>query len=69
MLGNSRLSAIKEVKEHLAKNIDRCYNDPNYYQTQIGIDIVAAAQDLLQQEIYQLWTDGRRILAYYTGDI
>ncbi|MBA0786094.1 hypothetical protein Gotri_027224, partial [Gossypium trilobum] len=46
-----------------------CYNDPNYYQTQVGIDIVATAQDLLQQEIYQLQTDGRRILAYYTGDI
>ncbi|MBA0770956.1 hypothetical protein Gotri_019494, partial [Gossypium trilobum] len=45
-----------------------CYNDPNYYQTQAGIDIVATAQDL-QQEIYQLWTDGRRILAYYNGDI
>ncbi|MFQ6626489.1 hypothetical protein Gotur_006234 [Gossypium turneri] len=29
----------------------------------------ATAQDLLQQEIYQLWTDRRRILAYYTGDI
>ncbi|MFQ6626497.1 hypothetical protein Gotur_006235, partial [Gossypium turneri] len=64
-----RLFAVKEVKERLKKNIDRCYNDPNYYQTQAGIDIVATTQDLLQQEIYQLWTDGRRILAYYTGDI
>ncbi|MBA0796163.1 hypothetical protein Gohar_006957, partial [Gossypium harknessii] len=69
MIGSPRLSAVKEVKEHLKKNIDRCYNDPNYYQTQAGIDIVATTQDLLQQEIYQLWTDGRRILAYYTGDI
>ncbi|MFQ6626495.1 hypothetical protein Gotur_006235 [Gossypium turneri] len=69
MIGSPRLFAVKEVKERLKKNIDRCYNDPNYYQTQAGIDIVATTQDLLQQEIYQLWTDGRRILAYYTGDI
>ncbi|MBA0653924.1 hypothetical protein Goklo_021022, partial [Gossypium klotzschianum] len=69
MLENSRLSAVKEIKEHLAKNIDRCYNDPNYYQTQTWIDIVATAQDFLQQEIYQLWTDGKRILVYYTRDI
>ncbi|MBA0863671.1 hypothetical protein Goshw_024248 [Gossypium schwendimanii] len=69
MIGSPRLSAVKEVKEHLAKNIDRCYNDPNYYQTQAGIDNVATAQDLLQQNIYQLWTDGRRILTYYIGDI
>ncbi|MBA0629537.1 hypothetical protein Godav_024079 [Gossypium davidsonii] len=27
------------------------------------------AQYLLQQEIYKLWTDGRRILAYETGNI
>ncbi|MBA0662153.1 hypothetical protein Goklo_006336 [Gossypium klotzschianum] len=27
------------------------------------------AQYLLQQEIYRLWTDGRRILAYETGNI
>ncbi|MBA0610560.1 hypothetical protein Godav_011387 [Gossypium davidsonii] len=69
MIGRPRLSAVKEVKEHLTKNIDRCYNDPNYYQTQARIDIIATTLDLLQQEIYQLWTDGRRILAFYTGDI
>ncbi|MBA0610559.1 hypothetical protein Godav_011386, partial [Gossypium davidsonii] len=45
------------------------YNESSYYQTQAWIDIIATALDLLQQEIYQLWTDGRRILAYYTGDI
>ncbi|MFQ6667796.1 hypothetical protein Gotur_033699 [Gossypium turneri] len=27
------------------------------------------AQYLLQQEIYKLWTDGRQILAYETGNI
>ncbi|MBA0703345.1 hypothetical protein Golax_015674, partial [Gossypium laxum] len=45
---------------------------PPYRQksvTQAEIDIVATAKDILQQEIYQLWTDGRRILAYYTRDI
>ncbi|MBA0619046.1 hypothetical protein Godav_028290 [Gossypium davidsonii] len=54
MIGSHQLSAVKEVKEHLTKNINRCYNDPNYYQTQARIDIVATTQDLLQQEIYQL---------------
>ncbi|MFQ6661559.1 hypothetical protein Gotur_029682 [Gossypium turneri] len=47
--------------------MDKCYND--YYQTQAGIDLISATQDLLQQNIYQLWTDGRRIMAYYTGNI
>ncbi|MBA0800786.1 hypothetical protein Gohar_011201, partial [Gossypium harknessii] len=69
MIGSLQLSAVKEVKEHLTKNIDRCYNDPSYYQTQNGIDLITKAQDLLQQQIYQLWTDGRRILAYYTENI
>ncbi|MBA0808113.1 hypothetical protein Gohar_023874, partial [Gossypium harknessii] len=69
MIGSPRLSAVKKVKEHLIKNIDRCYNDSSYYQTQNGIDLIAKAQDLLQQEIYHLWTDGRRILTYYTGNI
>ncbi|MBA0755434.1 hypothetical protein Gogos_021625 [Gossypium gossypioides] len=27
------------------------------------------AQNLLQQKNYKLWTDGRRILAYETGNI
>ncbi|MBA0729480.1 hypothetical protein Golax_025388, partial [Gossypium laxum] len=69
MIGSPLLSAVKEVKEHLRKNIDRCYNDLSYDQTQSEIDLITKAQDLLQQEIYQLWTDGRRILAYYTGNI
>ncbi|MBA0880655.1 hypothetical protein Goshw_029850, partial [Gossypium schwendimanii] len=57
----------KEDKEHLTKTIGKCYND--YYQTQAGIDLISTAQDLLQQNIYQLWTDGRRIVTYYTGNI
>ncbi|MBA0681427.1 hypothetical protein Goari_023229 [Gossypium aridum] len=68
MIGSPRLSAVKEVKEHLTKNIDRCYNDPSYYQTHAGIYIIARTQDLLQQKNYHLWTDRRRILAYYTGN-
>ncbi|MBA0878246.1 hypothetical protein Goshw_025856, partial [Gossypium schwendimanii] len=69
MIGSSRLSAIKENKEHLKKNIDKCYTNPRYYQTQTGIDLMSKAQYLLHQEIYKLWTDGRRILAYDTGNI
>ncbi|MBA0650266.1 hypothetical protein Goklo_017706, partial [Gossypium klotzschianum] len=57
----------KEDKEHLTKTIGKCYND--YYQTQAGIDLISAAQDLLQQNIYQLWSDRRTIVAYYTGNI
>ncbi|MBA0716159.1 hypothetical protein Golax_015016, partial [Gossypium laxum] len=49
--------------------IDKCYIDPRYYQTQTGIDLMSKAQYLLHQEIYKLWTDGRRILAYDTGNI
>ncbi|MBA0675403.1 hypothetical protein Goari_016949 [Gossypium aridum] len=68
MIGSPRLSAVKEDKEHLKKNIDKCYNNPRYYQTQTRIDLTKA-QYLLHQQIYKLWTDGRRILAYDTGNI
>ncbi|MBA0846611.1 hypothetical protein Goshw_004570, partial [Gossypium schwendimanii] len=68
MIGSPRLSAVKEDREHLKKNIDKCYNNPRYYQTQTGIDLTKA-QYLLHQQIYKLWTDGRRILAYDTGNI
>ncbi|MBA0846663.1 hypothetical protein Goshw_005283 [Gossypium schwendimanii] len=34
-------------KEHLTKNIDKCYKDPIYYQTQTGIDLMSKAQYLL----------------------
>ncbi|MBA0735565.1 hypothetical protein Gogos_019402 [Gossypium gossypioides] len=69
MIGSPKLSAVKEDKEHLTKNIDKCYKNPNYYLTQIGIDLMTKAQYLLQQEIYKLWMDGIRILAYETGNI
>ncbi|MBA0756051.1 hypothetical protein Gogos_020648 [Gossypium gossypioides] len=69
MIGSPRLSAVKEDREHFKKNIDKCYNDLTNYQTQTVIDLMSKAQYLLHQEIYQLWTDGRRILAYDTGNI
>ncbi|MBA0687110.1 hypothetical protein Goari_014672 [Gossypium aridum] len=59
MIGSSRLLAVKENREHLKKNIDKCYTDPRYYQTQTRIDLMSKAQYLLHQEIYKLWTDGR----------
>ncbi|MFQ6665103.1 hypothetical protein Gotur_031965, partial [Gossypium turneri] len=68
-IGSPRLSAVKEDKEHLKKKIDKCYNDPRYYQTQTGIDLMTKVQYLLHQQIYKLWTDGRRILAYDTRNI
>ncbi|MBA0859625.1 hypothetical protein Goshw_008927, partial [Gossypium schwendimanii] len=58
-----------KVKDHLTKTTDKCYNDLNYYQTQAEIDLISTAKDLLQQNIYQLRTNGRRIVAYYTGNI
>ncbi|MBA0755793.1 hypothetical protein Gogos_020931 [Gossypium gossypioides] len=69
MIGSPKLSRAKEDKEHLTKNTNKCYNNPSYYQTQTGIDLMTKAQYLLRQEIYRLWTDGRRILAYETGNI
>ncbi|MFQ6646806.1 hypothetical protein Gotur_020676 [Gossypium turneri] len=69
MIGNLKWSAVKEDKQHLTKNIDKCYKNLSYYQTQTGIDLMTKAQYLLQQEIYKLWTNGRRLLAYETGNI
>ncbi|MBA0747866.1 hypothetical protein Gogos_004742 [Gossypium gossypioides] len=54
MIGSLRLSVVKEDREHLKKNIDKCYNDPRYYQTQTGIDLMTKAQYLLHQQIYKL---------------
>ncbi|MBA0862187.1 hypothetical protein Goshw_005660 [Gossypium schwendimanii] len=54
MIGSPKLSAVKEDKEHLTKNIDKCYKNPSYYQTQTGIDLMTKSQYLLQQEIYRL---------------
>ncbi|MBA0779975.1 hypothetical protein Gotri_004135, partial [Gossypium trilobum] len=64
MLRSPRLSVLNENKEHLATTIDRCQNDLSYYQTQVGIDLIAKAKYLLQERDYQLKTDGRRIMAY-----
>ncbi|MFQ6622805.1 hypothetical protein Gotur_002290 [Gossypium turneri] len=57
MIGSPKLSEVKEDKERLTKNINKCYRNLSYYQTQIGIDLMTNAQYLLQQEIYELWTD------------
>ncbi|KAH1092280.1 hypothetical protein J1N35_019537 [Gossypium stocksii] len=67
MLGGRNLSAVKENKERLAKSIDKCYNNFSFYQIQTGIDLMSKAQHLLQQNTYIFWTDGKRILAYNTG--
>ncbi|MBA0711702.1 hypothetical protein Golax_010854, partial [Gossypium laxum] len=64
-----KLSAVKQDKGHLTKNIDKCYNNPSYYQIQAGIYLMTKTQYLLQQKTYKLWTDGRRILAYDTRNI
>ncbi|MBA0624702.1 hypothetical protein Godav_010002, partial [Gossypium davidsonii] len=42
----------REEKRHLTKNIDKCYNNPSYYQIQTGIDLMTKAQYLLQQKTY-----------------
>ncbi|MBA0678295.1 hypothetical protein Goari_019649, partial [Gossypium aridum] len=67
MIGGPNLSAAREEKEHLTKNIDKCYNNPSYYQIQAGITLMTKAQYLLQQKAYSLWIDGRKILVYDTG--
>ncbi|MFQ6626314.1 hypothetical protein Gotur_004758 [Gossypium turneri] len=66
MIGGPKLSAAREGKRHLTKNIDKCYNNPSYYQIQAGIDLMTKSQYLLQQKTYDLSTDGRKILAYDT---
>ncbi|MBA0692688.1 hypothetical protein Goari_010225 [Gossypium aridum] len=67
MIGGPKLSAAREEKRHLTKNIVNCYNNLSYYQIQAGIDLMTKTQYLLQQKTYNFWTDGRRILAYDTG--
>ncbi|MFQ6652508.1 hypothetical protein Gotur_024334 [Gossypium turneri] len=69
MIGSPRLSTVKEDKEHLKKNINRCYKDPRYFQTQTRIGLMTKAQYLLHQQIYKLLTDGKRILAYNIENI
>ncbi|MBA0577354.1 hypothetical protein Golob_024242 [Gossypium lobatum] len=69
MLGSPRLSALNEDKEHLAKTIDRCYNNPSSYQNQVGINLIAKAKYLLQQKDYQFKIDGGRVMTYHSGII
>nr|KJB75875.1 hypothetical protein B456_012G062500 [Gossypium raimondii] len=57
------------IDEHLAKIIDECYNNFDHYQIQPGIDLLSQARYFLHDEVYKLWTDGRRILAYPNGNI
>ncbi|MBA0682059.1 hypothetical protein Goari_023811 [Gossypium aridum] len=54
MIGGSNISAAIEEKKHLTKNIDKCYNNPSYYQIQVGIYLMTKAQYLLQQKTYSL---------------
>ncbi|MBA0757366.1 hypothetical protein Gotri_020469, partial [Gossypium trilobum] len=59
----------KKTKGRLTKNIDKWYNNLSYYQIQARINLMTKTQYLLQQRTHRLWTDGRRILAYETGNI
>ncbi|KAK5793865.1 hypothetical protein PVK06_035030 [Gossypium arboreum] len=68
MIRGLNLSAVKEEKRHLTKNIDKCYNNLSYYHIQTKIDLITKTQYLLQQKTYSLWTDGRRILTYDIGN-
>ncbi|MBA0677977.1 hypothetical protein Goari_019346 [Gossypium aridum] len=54
MIGGPNLSMVKEEKENLPKNIDKCYNNLSYYQIQTGTDLMTKAQYLLQQKTYSL---------------
>ncbi|MBA0879733.1 hypothetical protein Goshw_008740 [Gossypium schwendimanii] len=69
MIGTLKLSNVNENKEHLAKTINESYNNFDHYQIQLGIDLLSQACYLLHDEVYKLWTDGRRILAYPKGNI
>ncbi|MFQ6671161.1 hypothetical protein Gotur_035777 [Gossypium turneri] len=69
MVGTPQLSAVDEDKEHLSKTIDECYNKFENYQVQTGLKLLSQAYYLLHDEVYKLWTDGRRILAFPNGNI
>ncbi|MBA0634720.1 hypothetical protein Godav_025051 [Gossypium davidsonii] len=69
MIGTPQLSAVNEDKEHLSKTIDECYNNFDDYQVQTGLDLLSQAHYLLHDDVYKLWTDGRRILAFPNGNI
>ncbi|MBA0746340.1 hypothetical protein Gogos_008868 [Gossypium gossypioides] len=69
MIGTPQLSAVNENKEYLRKTIDECYKNFDHYQVQTGIDLLSQARYLLHDDVFKLWTDGRRILAYPKGNI
>ncbi|MFQ6671504.1 hypothetical protein Gotur_036033 [Gossypium turneri] len=50
-------------------NIDECYNKFENYQVQTGLELLSQAYYLLHDEVYKLWMDGRRILAFPNGNI
>ncbi len=50
-------------KEIWSKTIDECY------QVQTSLELLSQAYYLLHDEVYKLWTDGRRILAFPNGNI
>lgn len=62
MFDSPYLSAAKKDKKHLTKTIDKCYNNPKYFQIQAGIDLMSTARHVLQDQTYKLSTDGRRIV-------
>ncbi|MFQ6620154.1 hypothetical protein Gotur_000211 [Gossypium turneri] len=69
MIGTPQFSAANEDKEHLAKTINECYKNFERYQVQTGIDLLSQARYLLHDDVYKLWTDGRRILTFPNGNI
>ncbi|MFQ6640755.1 hypothetical protein Gotur_014348 [Gossypium turneri] len=69
MIGTPQLSTVNENKERLEKTINECYNNFDQYQIQPGINLLSQARYLLHDEVYKLWTGGRRILAYPNGNI
>ncbi|MFQ6648511.1 hypothetical protein Gotur_021467 [Gossypium turneri] len=69
MVGTPQLSAVDVDKEHLSKTIDKCYNKFENYQVQTGLELLSQAYYLLHDEVYKLWTDGRKILAFPNRNI
>ncbi|MFQ6631953.1 hypothetical protein Gotur_008655 [Gossypium turneri] len=69
IIGTPQLSAVDEDKEHLSKTIDECYNKFENYQVQTGLELLSQAYYLLHDEVYKLWTDGKRILAFPNRNI
>ncbi|KAK8613701.1 hypothetical protein V6N13_101458 [Hibiscus sabdariffa] len=56
-----QLRATNEEEKHLQDHIDKCYNIPVYYYIQVGLHLKAKAQEILSDQSYKYWTDGKRI--------